>query len=49
MSQLRQSTEALLVEGISSLVAAAADFIPSPGREEDVHALLNALIGAFSR
>ncbi|CDJ65113.1 hypothetical protein, conserved [Eimeria necatrix] len=46
---LRQSTEALLVEGISSLVAAAADFIPSPGREEDVHALLNALIGAFSR
>ncbi|CDJ36709.1 uncharacterized protein EMH_0094170 [Eimeria mitis] len=46
---IRLSTEALLVEGLSSLVAAAASFIPSPGREEDVHALLHALIDAFSR
>ena len=48
-SLLRLSTEALLVEGLSSLVAAAAGFISSPGREEDVHALLHALIEAFSR
>lgn len=48
-SLLRLSTEALLVEGLSSLVSAAAGFIPSPGREEDVHALLHALIDAFSR
>ncbi|OEH76191.1 hypothetical protein cyc_06986 [Cyclospora cayetanensis] len=32
---LRNATEALLVEGVSSLVAAASAFIPSPGREED--------------
>ena len=49
VSLLRLSTEALLVEGLSSLVASASAVIPSPGREEDVHALLNALIDAFSR
>lgn len=49
VAALRLIAESLVVEGLSSLVASASAFIPSPGREQDVHALLNALIGAFSR